>query len=228
MTPILSAHNLSAPLHEREPALRGVDFELRSGERVLLTGPSGSGKTTLLRALVLLEPSSGEVRLDGESVGPGRVRELRRRVAWVPQAPVAVAPTVDENLAFARSVAGDGGTGARGRHRQLASPETRARQESLVEALGLAHLDRSRRFDSLSGGEQQRLALVRSLTSDPQVLLLDEPTASLDPESVADVIRVVETWCHSGPDRALVWVSHRMDEVREVVTRSLDLSELNP
>jgi putative ABC transport system ATP-binding protein len=226
VAPILSAHHLSAPVHGGPPALRDVEFELRPGERVLLAGPSGSGKSTLLRALVLLEPCEGEVRLDGEVVGPDRVRELRRRVAWVPQQPVAVAPTVEENLAFARSAGRSPGGGRPGEGRSVDGAARAARQETLMEALGLAKLDRSRRFDRLSGGEQQRLALVRSLIPDPQVLLLDEPTANLDPETVADVIQVVEAWCRGGPGRALVWVSHRASEVRSVVTRSVDVAEL--
>jgi putative ABC transport system ATP-binding protein len=195
-----------------------VEFELDAGERVLLTGPSGSGKTTLLRCLVLLEPFEGEVRLDGAAVGPDRVRELRRRVAWVPQRPVSVAPTVEGNLAFARAL------GAK--PPDSGSALDAAGQDALLDRLGLAGLDRSRRFDGLSGGEQQRFALVRSLTPGPEVLLLDEPTASLDPESVADVLALVDEWCRADPSRAFLWVSHRRDEVHEWVTRSVKITEL--
>jgi putative ABC transport system ATP-binding protein len=218
MPALLSVRIRAAPLAAPAPVLNDVALELDVGERVLLTGPSGSGKTMLLRCLVLLEPFLGEVSLEGGTVGPDRVRELRRRVAWVPQRPVAVAPTVQENLAFAREVGGG--------HPASGSALDAADQDALVDRLGLAELDRSRRFDSLSGGEQQRLALIRSLTPGPQVLLLDEPTASLDPESVTDVVSVVDEWCGADPARALLWVSHRRDEVRERVTRSVELAEL--
>ncbi|MEJ2540658.1 MAG: ABC transporter ATP-binding protein [Gemmatimonadota bacterium] len=235
VVPLLEARGLSAPLDGPAPVLSGVNFELRARERVLLTGPSGSGKTTLLRCLVLLERCRGEVRLDGEPVGPARVRELRRRVAWVPQRPVAVAPTVEENLAFARQLGGS--VPGSGRGNAMTDPSggdqmhpglglDGAAQDALLDRLGLSGLDRDRRFDGLSGGEQQRVALVRSLTPGPQVLLLDEPTASLDPESVADVLAVVEEWCDADPSRALVWVSHRGHEVQGLVTRSLALAEL--
>lgn len=223
MPTLLSARVHSAPLGEATPVLDDVELELDAGERVLLGGPSGSGKTTLLRCIVLLEPFRGEVRLDGEPVGPDRVRELRRRVAWVPQRPVAVAPTVHENLAFAREV---GGRKVGAREVESGSALDTAGQDALLDRLGLADLDRNRRFDSLSGGEQQRLALVRSLTPGPQVLLLDEPTASLDPDSVADVLALMDEWCGADPSRALLWVSHRQGEVREWVTRAVKISEL--
>lgn len=215
---LLSVQNLSAPLDAPAPVLRGVDFRLEPQERVLLTGPSGSGKTTLLRCLVLLEPFRGEVRLEGEPVGPERVRELRRRVAWVPQRPVPVAGSVEENLAFARELGL--------KPRKSGTALNAAGQDALLDRLGLVDLDRSRRFDGLSGGEQQRVALVRSLTPGPQVLLLDEPTASLDPESVADVLALVDEWCGADPSRALVWVSHQRSEVQGLATRSVSLSEL--
>jgi ABC-type iron transport system FetAB ATPase subunit len=127
---------------------------------------------------------------------------------------VAVAPTVEENLAFPRALAREG--------EGLDAPA----QDRLLRRLGLDGLDRERRFDRLSGGEQQRIALIRSLTPGPRVLLLDEPTASLDPESVADVVDLIREWCHEDADRAFVWVSHRGEEVRELVTASMALAEL--
>ncbi len=216
--PRLAARGITAPLVGGPPVLREVELDLSPGERLVLTGPSGSGKSTLLRCLVLLEPADGEVRLDGEDVGPERVLELRRRVAWVPQRPVAVAPTVRENLEVARTVG-----------RDLGGPRAvldAAAQNALLARLGLGALDRDRRFDRLSGGEQQRLALVRSLTPRPEVLLLDEPTASLDPENVADLIGVIRDWADADPDRALLWVSHDPAEVEGLATRILSMQEL--
>lgn len=211
--PILAVRGLTAPLETGgTPALPGVDFAVAAGERVLLTGPSGSGKSTLLRAMVLLEPAEGSVLLDGEEVGPERVRALRRRIGYVPQRPVSIAATIEENLAFPRSLGGDVlDAGA---------------QDALLERLGLEGVDRSRRFDSLSGGEQQRVALVRSLTVRPRVLLLDEPTASLDQENVEDVVALFREWAEEDETRALVWVSHQTDPVRELATRRVRLEEL--
>ena len=212
--PILAVERVSAtPAGASTAVLRDVSFSVRAGDRVVLTGPSGSGKSTLLRSRVLLEAAEGEVRLDGEPVGPSRVRELRRRVADLPQQPVAVADTVGGNLAFPREV-GEG-------------PLDESAQQRLLARLGLADLGPDWRFDSLSGGEQQRVALVRSLTPRPSVLLLDEPTASLDPGNVGAVVELLEEWARE-EGRALVWVSHRADEAGRLATRRVDLRELGP
>lgn len=214
--PILAARNLTAPLGLGDPALQGAEFSLARGERVILRGPSGAGKSTLLRSLVLLEPAEGEVSLDGRVVGPTSVRELRRRVGYLPQQPVPVAPTVKENLAFPRDLATGG----------VATSLDEAAQLELLSRLGLADLDLSRRFTTLSGGEQQRLALVRSLTPGPEVLLLDEPTASLDRENVADVLALIREWCEADAARALVWVSHHAGELDDFATRAVDVRAL--
>ncbi len=178
----------------------------------MLTGPSGSGKSTLLRCMVRLEPTEGTVRLDGQEVGPDRVRELRRRLGYLAQRPVAIESSIGQNLAFARDACGD--------------TLDEAAQESLLERLGIHRLDRDRRFDALSGGEQQRMALVRTLTVQPQVLLLDEPTASLDPENVDAVVELITEWVEERGDRAILWVSHQSHEVDELATRSVTLEEL--
>lgn len=239
---LLSARNLVAPLGVAAPALAGASFELRAGDRVVLRGPSGAGKSTLLRAVVLLEPSEGEVFLKGRPVTPATVREMRRRVAYLPQQPVPVAPTVEENLAFARGVGaartgattaeggGDPGpsSGAAAPGVSAPGPLQETVQLHLLARLGLEELDLSRRFTSLSGGEQQRVALVRSLTPGPDVLLLDEPTASLDPENVADVVALIREWCLAGEGRALVWVSHHADELDDFATRVVDVRDLAP
>ena len=193
---------------------RDLDLELRSGDRLVLSGPSGTGKSTLLRSLVLLEAAEGELRLDGSPVGPHRVLELRRRVAYVPQRPVPVAPTLAENLALPRTLSG-----------RALDEEAQA---ALLRRLGVSDLPGDRRFDRLSGGEQQRVALVRSLTPGPDLLLLDEPTASLDPENVADVVGVLTSWVEADPHRALVWVTHQTEEIRTLANRHVTLEELQP
>lgn len=207
----------SKPGDDGVPILQGVSFAIAPGERVVLTGPSGSGKSTLLRCMVLLERAEGRVLLDGEDVGAERVRALRRRVGYLPQRPVGIADTIEENLGFPRRMA----TGADGNGTAMDAGE----QERLLERLGL-RMDRSRRFDGLSGGEQQRVALVRTLTVRPQVLLLDEPTASLDADNVGVMVELLTEWMEARPDRALLWVSHQAHEVDELATRQVALEEI--
>ena len=208
-TPIIAVRDLTTkPGDDGAPILRDVSLEVAPGERLVLTGPSGSGKSTLLRCMVLLERAAGTVLLDGEDVGAGRVRELRRRVGYLPQRPVAIADRIDENLAFARG------------------PLDEVDQLELLDRLGLGGLDRSRRFDGLSGGEQQRVALVRTLSVRPQVLLLDEPTASLDEGNVGAVVELLAEWVAERDDHALLWVGHQAHEVEALATRTVALEEL--
>jgi putative ABC transport system ATP-binding protein len=212
-SPIIAVEELSAtPPGAPGPVLQRATLAVHAGERITLSGPSGTGKSTLLRCMVLLEPAEGRVLLDGRVVEPEGVRELRRRVAYVPQHPVAIGATVAENLAFPRSL--DGST--------LDASD----QRRLLDRLGLADADGDRRFDALSGGERQRVALVRSLTPSPDVLLLDEPTASLDPDNVDAVVALLREWVEARPERALVWVSHHAGEVAGLATRTTTMAEL--
>ncbi len=201
------------PGDDGAPILAGASLAIAPGERVVLTGPSGSGKSTLLRCMVLLEPAEGTVLLDGEPVGAERVRALRRRVGYLAQRPVGIADTIARNLAFPRELD--------------ENALERDAQRELLDRLGLGGLDLDRRFDALSGGEQERIALVRTLTARPDVLLLDEPTASLDADNVDAVVELLGAWAEEDEGRALLWVSHHAHEVDELATRTVALAELS-
>ena len=166
--------------------LRGVDLELRSGERVALMGPSGSGKSTLLNCICGIEQvDSGEVRMAGRALGslnPGELDGLRREsIGYVFQS-FHLLPTLSafENVEFPAQLVG------------MEKEERIDRVERLLESVGLAeratHLP-----DALSGGERQRVALARALVHRPALVLADEPTGSLDTENGDQVLKLLKS-----------------------------------
>ncbi|WP_336325751.1 heme ABC transporter ATP-binding protein [Halovenus sp. HT40] len=180
--------------------LDGVDITVEQGEFVGLVGPNGAGKTTLLRLLNgLLEPDSGTVTLDGTDISTLSSREVSRQVATVPQ---------DSSIGFsftAEQIVEMGRTPHRSRLDW--SDETDPVEEALerTEMLDL----RERAVDDLSGGERQRVLLARALAQEPDVLVLDEPTASLDINHQIQVLGLVEQLVDEG--RAAVAAIHDLD-----------------
>jgi tungstate transport system ATP-binding protein len=160
------------------PILRGVSFALEAGPPALIIGPNGAGKSVLLRLLHgLLSPTGGAVRWAGESSGC-RSRRRMPRDAMVFQRPVMLRRSVLANAAYPLKLAG------------LPRAERLARARAALERVGLDGMtDRPAR--RLSGGEQQRLALARASALNPEVLFLDEPSASLDPAATLAVERIV-------------------------------------
>ncbi|MGZ8804549.1 MAG: ABC transporter ATP-binding protein [Microbacterium sp.] len=175
----LSVADLSVELGGH-PVLKGVSLEVAEGELAVIVGPSGCGKSTLLRAVAgLAQPTAGRIQVADAVLSDGAsfVRPERRRIGWVPQA-ASLFPhlTVEENVAF-----GLGRTGRRG---------ARAAANDLLRELlmltGLSDLG-TRYPDQLSGGQAQRVALARALAAGPDLLLLDEPFAALDPQLRAEL-----------------------------------------
>ncbi len=167
--------------------LDDVSVQVRTGRCTAVVGASGAGKSTLLRLLDRLEEvTTGTVRFHGRPLGEVDVRELRRRVGLVQQAPVLLGVTVGEDVR----------TGAPGL--------TDAEVASLLERAGLSGLALDRPTAGLSGGEAQRLCLARALAVGPEVLLLDEPTSALDADASAAVERVVQGLVADGLTAVLV------------------------
>ena len=191
------------------PLLEGLSFELDRGDRVALVGPSGVGKTTALRGMALLdEPFAGRMTLDGESPDAMGIPRWRRRVLLVSQRVAFFGGRVREELARPwgyRAAAG-------------AFPEDAAK-----EALARLGLDGKwdAPSDELSEGQMQRVALVRALLLEPDVLLLDEPTSALDP----DATDTVEAMLSDG-EAAVVLVTHQAAQRERLGARTLDLSSL--
>jgi tungstate transport system ATP-binding protein len=158
--------------------LDAINLEIPRGEIFTLIGPSGSGKTTLLRQIDLLDvPTSGEIWYDGVKVGNSEAARLpiRRRMAMVFQKPTVLNTTVEENVASGLKFRGVG------------REEIRGQVHAILDMVGLSGFSK-RSALTLSGGEMQRIAIARAVITKPDVLLLDEPTANLDPEN----IRIIE------------------------------------
>lgn len=196
-------------------ALRGVSLDVADGEVVVIIGPSGCGKSTLLRTINGLEPiNSGRIILDGTDLAAPGVSwpEVRRRIGMVFQS-YELFPhlSVMGNLTLAPGlVAGE----SRG--------DASARALKLLERVGLA--DRADDYPrQLSGGQRQRVAIVRALMMDPEILLLDEVTASLDPEMVREVLDVVLELARTG--MTMLIVTHEMGFARAIADRIVFMDE---
>jgi cell division transport system ATP-binding protein len=194
-------------------ALRDVSLQLRKGEFVFLTGPSGAGKSTLLRLLFGAErPSEGQLVVLGRNIarlGPAAVPKLRRRIGVVFQ-DFKLLPrrTVEENVALALEVCG------------TPRREVRARVFSVLKQLGLQH----RRYHhplSLSGGEQQRVAVARALVNEPEILLADEPTGNLDPDLTVEIMDLIASAATRGT--TVVVATHELALVARYGKRTVRL-----
>lgn len=211
VTPALSVRDLRLRRGPRE-ILRGVDCAVMAGEVAALMGLSGSGKTTVLRAVADLEPEGrGVVQIGGFQAQTGR-RARGRRVGMVFQFHCLFEHlTVLENIALAPVHVH--GIGRR---------EAAARGRQLLDELGIGHRA-SALPRELSGGEAQRAAIARALAMDPPVLLLDEPTASLDPPRRSSLGVLLRQLASTG--RAILLTSHDVDFVRDHATRVLVLAD---
>lgn len=173
MEAILAVQNLEFRRGDRGFALSIERLDFLSDRIYLLAGSNGAGKSTLLHLLaLLLQPEKGSIRFDGNLIdGAAQRQKLRRQITLVEQSPFLFDTTVYENLAFGL------------RLRDVRGDLQRRRIAKALEAVGLEGFE-SRRANALSGGETRRVALARALVLKPKVLLLDEPTAGLDRESL--------------------------------------------
>jgi putative ABC transport system ATP-binding protein len=189
---VLEARELVV-LREGRRILDGASIVVRPGEAVAIQGPSGSGKTTLARALAtLVETDDGTVLLDGQDAREIPPTQFRTRVAFLAQQPAMFAGTVRANLGAGPALHGK------------SLGDAQARQ--LILAVGLDESMLPREARTLSGGEKQRVALARALANAPDVLLLDEPTAALDPDAGERIVALLRTLSARG--LSVVMVTH--------------------
>lgn len=187
-------------------ALRDVSLKIMEGEILTVLGPNGSGKTTLLKILALIErPSMGSVHYRGERVTDENLVRLRRKATMVFQRPVLLNTTVYENVAYGLRIRG--------------FPDGEIRR-AVEEALKLVHLEgfEKRHARRLSGGEQQRVSLARAIALKTELLLLDEPTANLDPKSAAIIEDAILT-VNRELKNAIIMATHNVFQARAMPNR---------
>jgi ABC-type polar amino acid transport system ATPase subunit len=217
MNSILTISGLRLLRGSRE-VLRGVDISVARGELVALMGLSGGGKTTILRTIAALEPfNAGAVDVDGVALVPGALphgttlRELRRRVGMVFQ----------QHYLFEHLSAIDNVILAPVHVQHVAAADARGHAAELLESLGVAH--RKSAFPrELSGGEAQRVAIARAMATNPPLLLMDEPTASLDPARRNELGATLQRLTREG--RTLIVTTHDDDFVRDFASRVIVLA----
>jgi ABC-type polar amino acid transport system ATPase subunit len=203
----------------RHEVLKGIDLEVRFGEVAAVIGASGSGKSTLLRCIDFLETPDegrftlGERSFDAAKASKADIAYMRRNTAMVFQS---------FNL-FKYKTALENVTEGMITVQKLPKDEAEKRGRELLGEVGLH--DRMGYYpNKLSGGQQQRVAIARSLALNPKAMLLDEPTAALDPEMIAEVLTVIKNVARER-NRAMIIVSHEMNFVYEIADKVIFLDE---
>ena len=191
--------------------LRGIDYTINKGDRIVIVGPSGGGKSTFLRCLNLLEkPTDGEIYFNGELINSKKcnINKVRQKMGMVFQ---------HFNL-FPHMTILDNLTLAPVKLKLMKKDDARKRAMELLERVGLP--DKANAYPStLSGGQKQRVAIARALAMNPEVLLFDEPTSALDPEMVGEVLDLMKELARDG--MTMVVVTHEMGFAREVADKVL-------
>jgi putative ABC transport system ATP-binding protein len=176
-----------------------------------LIGSSGQGKSSLLRILGRLDaPDEGDVSFNGTKSGEWDPRVWRRKIGYVSQQPVMIEGTVLDNLRLGSMI-----------HHEVYDARLGDR---LLRSVGLEDLSLDKRAADLSGGEKQRISLIRSMLLKPQVLLLDEVTSSLDARHVLGVELMLSDW-HRSQGTTLIWVTHNTEQARRTGTRIWFMAE---
>ncbi|MDO5639365.1 MAG: ATP-binding cassette domain-containing protein [Neisseria sp.] len=205
---LLSAHGLTRVAEEGKVLLQPADFSVCAGDKIGVEGASGSGKSVLLRTMALLDwPNGGELRWQGKAVaGRAAAEAYRTRVAYVRQQPSLLPGSVADNLNIPFTLAAYRG-----------QKQDEARIQDMLKRIGRTAHFLEGDSANLSGGEAQLVCLMRVLQLNPQVLLLDEPTAALDPESAEAVETLVYDWQQKREQAgAYVWISHSPEQLARI------------
>ena len=216
MTTVLQVRDLHFSYHDSQPALRGVSFQMCKGDKVALVGPNGAGKSTLMLHLNGILPDGrrdvnrrGEISVGGKQLTRGNLPAVRAMVGLVFQNPddQLFSPTVFEDVAFGPL------------HMGLPMKDVEARVKSALEAVRMSGF-RDRLSHHLSVGEKKRIAIATVLSMEPQILVLDEPSAGLDPRARRTLINLLREL----PITMLV-STHDMKLVQELFPRTIVMDE---
>ena len=211
---MITVKNLHKTFGKTE-VLKGIDYHVEKGEKIVIVGPSGSGKSTFLRCMNLLEtPTSGEIWFDGKLITDPKtdINKVREHMGMVFQNfNLFNNLTIMDNIILAPT--------------KLKLMNKEEAQETALNLLKRVNLtEKADAYPSqLSGGQRQRIAIVRSLAMNPKVMLFDEPTSALDPEMVGEVLDVMKELADSG--MTMVVVTHEMGFAKEVGSKVLCVDE---
>jgi ABC-2 type transport system ATP-binding protein len=201
---MLTVTDVKKSYHSKE-VISGVSFEVRKGESFGLLGPNGAGKSTLISMICgLTPPGGGEIRVDGKPIDK-HIRDIKQLIGMVPQ-DIALYPTMSalDNLVFWGKMYG------------LSRKKAKARAKEVLEIVGLTERAKDR-IDTFSGGMKRRINIGAALMHEPQLLIMDEPTVGIDPQSRNHILETVKELNEQG--MTVIYTSHYMEEVEYLCRR---------
>ena len=207
---ILTAQNI-VKYYDNQRVLNAIDLEIRAGTVLALMGPNGSGKTTLIKILSSLEEADrGEVYYQGELINKDNSLNFRRQIGFIWQKTLLYNASVYNNVALGL------------KFRNYSEDKIKDKVDSTLDRLGIVDL-KERNAKSLSGGQQQKVSIARTLVTDPQIIFVDEPNTSLDLESIELVEKIIKEKSQAGVP--IVLITHNFYQAKNLGDEIIFLKE---